>query len=1137
MSIEMITSSPSMVPSPLLNNVRLRSIIFAFLFGAVVLFATGVHVRAANTISDLGDYEGRPIAAIEVSFEGSPADTTAETEFQALLKIAIGNVYSAAGVRDSLEDLFKSGRVANARVEVIETGTSSDSQASGRPIRLHYFLTRQPRVADVLLDLGDTLNPVISEDELRGRLNMLEPGARLTESALRTNADLIQAYLRDRGFYQAVVDFTWKLDPSGTRATVTYRINTGAQTRVDAFNISIIGFNDAVVRPTLALQPGVAFTQAALGEDLTRIRRAIMDLGFLAPQLDDPQRSLDSTANKITITVKGNIGPKVEVHVPDLKLKEKDMRNLLPVLRDGSIDESAIVEGARRIRNKLQGDGYFFAQPEAVCSVTPPLEEGGSQNGTAELCRTLNPTDLSGRTVNITYNIERGRRFKLTDIRLEGTERIALEDVEGDLRTQKANAFGIIPYLGYGRGITSNEALEDDRRFIEARVRDLGFRQAKVSVRQGATINGENLIITFVVNEGPLTRVAGIEVRGNQIYTEAQLRNELQTITEAPFSPSIARADRDRMLSLYARNGYIDAQLDYSIVALPDRILPDGKHEAQIRLVYTIRDEGDKVFVNRILVNGIVMTKREAIIGAIPLNEGDVLRASDIFESERVLYATDAFRQVIIRTEPAGETSSGFKRRDVIIDVEELAPRILSYGGGFSTDNGPLGFVDIRNVNLFGKLRQGALRVRASGNQQTLRLEYFDPRFRRYNGNQFSPLTISAQYTRDSSVTRFFRSTIDRGTFGIVQRLDADGNPIDQFGNEVREPTINRATFSIETQRVMDTETRSILFLRYSYEDVRLLYLSSLLIQPILEPDRAVRISRFGAAFVRDTRERCEPGNLRLLRFNSRGDNPLCQYSSTDATNGDYFTLDYSIALSQLGGNISFNKFQATYRRYYKIHKLHGTVLAGNVSLGLANLFNPRDRDNNGSIDEVDLTLPISERFFSGGSTTLRGFGYEEAGPRQVICPGSPTLLVEPSGVCQSGLYRNQQGELISLNPFTVPVGGNALAIVNLEARIPLTKAFQVVPFYDGGNVFRRVNQIFGGSAPVGDTTVANLFVKWTSTPGFGVRIKTPIGGALSVDYGYLLNPPEFQIPQGDGSIAIYRLKHGQVHFRFTQSF
>lgn len=1122
-------------------SVNLRVLIFILVLCAGYLLTPGAVVcRAATAVADVGDYEGRTIAGIEIVFEGSPGDAAAGAEFLTLLHVSVGGEYSAVDVRDSLDELFKSGRVANARVEVVETGGASGATPKGSPVRLRFILKRQPRVADVLLELGVTAGTPISEDELRGRLNMLEPGARVTEQALKSNADLIQAYLRDKGFFGAEVDFTTQLDTSGTRATVIYRVKPGAQAHVAAFNIKIEGFNDASVRPTLTLQQGSPFTRTALSDDLARIRRAIIALGYLAPQLDDAQVSLDSATNQITIGVTGGVGPKVEVVLPpDLKVKEKEARDLLPIKREGSIDYSAIVEGERRLRNRLQGDGYFFAQVEASCSVTPPLTTEEAQNGTQEMCRALNASELTGHTVNVTYDVQRGRRFKLTDIRLEGTDRIAIEDVSDQLRTQKANAFGIIPYLGYGRGITSNEALDEDRRFIESQMRDLGYRRATVSVRQGASINGENLIISFVVNEGPLTRITGVEVRGNQIYTEAQLRNESQTVTGAPFSRSQARSDADRMLNLYARNGYIDAQLDFSIVALPDKILPDGKHEEEVRVVYTVRNEGDKVFINRIVVNGDVLTKREAITEAIPLKEGEVLRADEIAEAERVLYSTDAFRQVIIRTEPAGETASGFKKRDVIIDVEELKPRILSYGGGFSTDNGPLGFVDLRNVNLFGQLRQGALRVRGSKRQQTLRLEYFDPRFRSYGAGQFAPLTVSAQYTRDSTITRFFRSTIDRGAFGIVQRLDEHGNPIDVFGNRTGEPTINRFTFNIETQRIVSLKTRSIFFLRYSYEDVRLFHLDSLLIQPILQPDRVVRLSRFGAAFVRDTREKCDENSSRILQLNSSGQPERCEYSSTDATNGDYLSLDYSLALRQLGGNISFNKLQATYRRYYKIQKVRGTVLAGNLTLGLANVFNSRDRDGNGVIDEADETLPISERFFSGGSTSLRGFGYEEAGPRFVICPGSPGLMVNPvTGKCAAARFRDRNGKVVDLNPFTVPLGGNALAIINLEARIPLTKAFQVVPFYDGGNVFRRVGDLFGkGTTQGGNTTSANLRTRWTHTTGLGIRIKTPIGGALSIDYGYLLNPPEFLIPQGDGSTAIFRLKRGQLHFRFTQSF
>ena len=147
------------------------------------------------------------------------------------------------------------------------------------------------------------------------------------------------------------------------------------------------------------------------------------------------------------------------------------------------------------------------------------------------------------------------------------------------------------------------------------------------------------------------------------------------------------------------------------------------------------------------------------------------------------------------------------------------------------------------------------------------------------------------------------------------------------------------------------------------------------------------------------------------------------------------------------------------------------------------------------------------------------------------------------------GEFRDQNGEIISLNPFTVPVGGNALAIVNLEARVPLTRSLQAVPFYDGGNVFRRVGDLFkkrdDTPMPTGNIldaiNAANLRAHWTHTVGLGFRIQTPLGGALAVDYGLLLNPPQFLIPQQapnfDATPAIYRVKRTQIHFRFTQTF
>jgi outer membrane protein insertion porin family len=1084
---------------------------------------------------DLTRYEGRTVESVELVFEDATADEAALAELRSRLRIGAGQRFSAVLVRESLLELFETQRVSDARVEA--TDATGAPGPDGRPrVRLRFIVRPQVVVGDIDIEIGVTEGTGIAEDELRARVNLLEPGMRITEQALRRSADAIQVYLRDRGFYRATVEYEQRLDPSRTRATIAYRVEPGPPTLLESFTLNVRGldaangFDPAAVRAALPLQSGNLFSVQRLAESVASVRRAVIDRGFLSPRFEEPELRFDPATNRMSVTLVGDIGPKVEVAILGYELSEERRRELLPVTREGTIEPSAIEEGARRLEIRLQEEGYFFADVTTECAVTPPIPQeqvaplfpGEEGIGSCDL---INPDEVTGRSVRIAYNVERGRRFELTDVRIEGTEAITFADVEDDLRTRTANILGFIPFFGLGRGYTSNEALQRDRRTIEARMRDLGYRQAAVSVRQGVSLEGDNLIINFIVNQGPLTRVADIEVRGNQLFTAERLRDarcpadplpdEACVVEEGPFSRTQARADAERLRAFYVRNGYAESEVRLDVVDLP----VEPGTDQRVRLVYTV-NEVDKVFINRIVVNGLVQTRREAVLEAIPLREGTVLRGDELLESERALLNnSDAFRQVLIRTEPAGETDGGFKRRDIIIDVEERQSVTTDYIVGFSTDTGPLGGFELRHVNLFGQLRQGAFRSRLSRLQQLVRFEYFDPRFRRYGEKSFAPLSLSLQYQRDTSVTRFFRSTIDRGSQGIVQRFDEEGNLIDEFGQPVGAPSINRLSVTAETQRDLELELspsgavrrRSTIFLRYNYEDVRLFNIGSLLIAPLLRPDQAIRLSRFGASFARDTRDR-----------------------QFDPTRGEFLTVDYAFAHKALGGNISFNKLLTTYRRYKKINRVRETVLAASVQLGLANVIGPSDRNDNGVIDEADRRLPISERFFAGGSSTLRGFGFEEAGPRLVF--PQCDFAVPPTGpLPPCGTFRNEQGEPVSLSPFTVPVGGNAMAIVNLEARVGATRDLQVVPFYDGGNVFESVRDIFGRNDRAGRDP--NLDARWTHTVGLGLRLKTPIG-SLGVDYGYLLNPPRFIIDQPPvGPPAVFTPRRGQIHFRFGQTF
>jgi len=513
-----------------------------------------------------------------------------------------------------------------------------------------------------------------------------------------------------------------------------------------------------------------------------------------------------------------------------------------------------------------------------------------------------------------------------------------------------------------------------------------------------------------------------------------------------------------------------------------------------------------------------------AIMKALTLKSGELLKASDIYSSEQNLYGTDAFSRVDIKPQPKGDAPGGERLTDLIVNVEEQPARLLTYGGGFSTDVGLNGFFDIRHVNLFGKLWQGGARVKVSQRQQLVQFDLINPRFLHDGEKRFAPLTLSLQYQRDTTVTRFFRSVFDKGTFGIVQRLDAKGKPIDQFGADAGSPTINRLSLTAETSRTISRKNRSILFLKYRFEDVRLFKIESLLIKELLRPDRLTRISGFAATFVRDTRQNCSV-KYSLLDLIAKGEpSEPCRYNASDPTTGDYLTADLNVSLPFLGANIGFVKFQASYNIYRTFPALKNTTFAGRMILGLGEVFSGGNRFTNAQFPSLNGLLPISERFFAGGGNSIRGFNFEEAGPRVVIVP--------------TGSFRNSKGKPVFLDPFTVPFGGNALAAVNLEARVPFSKSIRVVPFYDGGNVFRRPGDIFKPpTAPPNNVELQNQRALWTHTVGLGLRIKTPVGGEFGVDYGRLLNPPRFLIPQSVGPNAIYQLNRDHIHFRFSQAF
>lgn len=754
--------------------------------------------------------------------------------------------------------------------------------------------------------------------------------------------------------------------------------------------------------------------------DFTIEARGRERFSFRKNSITSPTLNLDTLAKPLS-----NKFPKAEVVVAtpgDIKLRNSKLRELLPIKKQGfSFSLSRL--GERNLINYLQEQGYFFARVKTSCD----------------------PYDCVGPDLIVRYEVVPGLRYDLKEIRLVNSKVITLHDVKGDLESKEKSVISKVPLFnnlplvgGYARGLTSDDRIERDRELIRNKLVELGYRDAKVDSRFEVLPNNQGLVLLFDVQDGALARIKEIDIRGTNVMTVDRIRKELDLKEDEEFSPTRSLAAARQIKNYYGKHGYLDAIVDTDIEDLPDN---------GVRLVYEV-EEGSEAIVREILIKGELSSSEKSIFRYLDFKTGELITSEKITRTQRDLYATGNYREVNIKTEKLDNSNDQDRR--VIIYLTEAKPLLLSYGLGYSTDEGPKGLIELTNTNLFGRLNTGSIRLRASGIEQVIQAQYTD--LRPFNSRW--AITLSAFYNNISDTANFSQQEQRRFNDSISSLLD--------FG-------LDRFVGFIQTERKWN-DTFSVRF-RYNIERVRL---NNLIFTNTPSDLLNSRLGILTGGLSYDTRN-----------------NPFTP------NKGQLITFDYSVADKFIGSEQSFNKVVSNYQRFQSLKKLPGgdklkdSVLAFSLRLGLANTFREQPLNFN-ALPNFGL-LPISERFFSGGATTLRGFEFERAGPQ---------LVVEPAG---------QPPSLIS-------TGGNALTVVNFEFRYPITRRLQLVPFYDLGNVFANVRDI--------------NFANMTNSIGLGLRFNTPIG-PVGIDYGYLLDPPAFITSSG----GFLRQKRGVFHIKLGQSF
>jgi outer membrane protein insertion porin family len=963
-------------------------------------------------------------------------------------------------------------RIARSVRALYGTGDYADLKAVATPVgsgvRLD-FLVRENLFFNRVLIEGLTPPPT---DASAAAAMQLALGRPFRQENVDEGLERLRGVLKEEGLYTAQVTAENQPHPETHQMDILVHVKPGPRARVEAVELKNgTAYRDAELLSRLKMKPGQPVTTARIQRGTDRIRKFLVKKGRLSARATVRRGEYDPAKNAVRLELEVTEGPQVQLAVTGAKFSKGELKRLVPVYQEGAVDTDLLEEGKRNLRERLERDGYFDAQ---VSYTTETKEVQGKEQktkGTEEL---------------ITYHIERGARHSLVGIEITGNHYFTMELLRSRLQIYGA-AFG-------SRGRFSRRLVDSDAESMHGLYDANGFLDAKVSGEVLDNYKGKegDVFVRFVIQEGPQTLVASLTIEGVHAFREEELLAVIGSTEAQPYSDFNVTTDRDNILALYFNEGFPEA----SFTATAERVTPEkaegGKAEAKngasgneknqekgeekeksaktevaqappVRLVYHIT-EGPQTRVRRVLLSGHRRTRTRVMEREIRVKPGAPLREGDVVESQRRLYNLGIFNRVTI--EPQNPDGSD-PDKDIVVLVEEAKRYTMAYGGGFevqrlaSTTNptggqvqaAPRGIFEFTKVNLTGRADSLSLKLRGSTIEDRALLGYSIP-------NTFGNSHYSTQATAYTEKTQDINTFTEMRYEGSMQLTD-------------QATPFTTVLYRYAFRKVLVSN------LKFTTEEIPLFE------QPTL-------VSEFGVTWLRDARN-----------------NPA------DATKGSFNSADFNVASTRIGSSASFLRLFFQNSTYHPIKRRFS--FARSIRIGILEPFAnteslsfpaPTAAECSGTALKPGPTpeiIPLPERFFAGGGTSLRGFALNQAGPRDP-CTG-------------------------------FPVGGQALLALNQEFRFPMRLPYIGTSlggalFYDGGNVYSRLSHItlrayspkpvFALQDPSQPASATNPTVcvfnctnelnYFAHTVGLGIRYATPVG-PIRIDLGYQINRPFFVVP------------------------
>jgi len=471
--------------------------------------------------------------------------------------------------------------------------------------------------------------------------------------------------------------------------------------RIDA--VAVMGnrtVSDVMILNKLEIREEGLFSEETVKEDVKRL----YELGYFTNISVDVERIEGGVKVAFVVKEKPELGGIVfegNSLLPTDRLKRE-----MKIKIGEALNAKLLVEDVEALRKLYAQEGFPVAQ--VSYEIVNPQKDG-------------EPAEVS-------IKINEGARQAIRRVNFVGNSHVPARRLVQLMQTKRRAPWPLykwpMSYL-YSKGLLEEEAFNDDLERIKGYYASLGYVDMKVSnIERSASKDGTQIDITISLDEGGTYQVGGITIEGNKIYDTDELQRVLTMGPDAIYSPVTLQGDINAIRGMYLSKGYTDVEV------VPEKRL--NPETGKIDVGYAIR-EYEPYYIGRIDIQGNTRTQDRVIRREMSVMPGDVFNSLKIQRSKERLENTGFFETVGVTAAPG----DGERNQNLTVDVAEGKTGQLSFGAGFSSIDGFIGFAeisqsnfDIKNFPYFtGAGQKMRLRAELGFERQDFLLSFTEPYF------------------------------------------------------------------------------------------------------------------------------------------------------------------------------------------------------------------------------------------------------------------------------------------------------------------------------------------------------------------------------------------------------------------------